>query len=300
MKTSNFMIWLGLFLPLLCIVNCTPRVKHTYCEDFTNKDSLIQRIVTYYDEDAYSGLFCCHTDSNMDLYSFLLGDSCGKAGYYIPLYDSEGNSWYGLCDTITLFYETKGVVMGCYMGFNSNRQRQISFPDSIYDVLVGAFHRYGVSAWDKDKYRSEYDNIDSLLNVVQTEEDIESYKKLRLLVSADTLLPVAFEIASKTHNPIACYDVYYNAIRGYRASDDKFQLAYQYLCEATDSMYYPAVFLKAGLCLTGAYFSPDPILGKKLLERCHGNTSIPFWQQYYKPVVYQHLLSKKKTASRVL
>lgn len=43
-------------------------------------------------------------------------------------------------------------------------------------------------------------------------------------------------------------------------------------------------------CLTGAYFPQDTILGKKILEQCHGKTNIPFWQQYTRPAIYHHLL----------
>lgn len=139
----------------------------------------------------------------------------------------------------------------------------------------------------------EYNNIDSLYNEVIEQVDIESYNKLRLLSSQDSLLPISVEIANKTHYPIACYDVYFNMIQGECLPDEEFRFAYRYLCAATDSMYYPAVFLKAGLCLTGAYFPQDTILGKELLEQCHCTTSIPFWQQYSKPVVYKHLLEKQ-------
>ena len=290
MKTSNFAIILTTLLLFLCFVSCSIREKHTYCENFTNKDSLIQRIVTEYDEEAYSGLYCCYEDSNIDLYGFLIADSIGHAGGYIPLYDSEGKSCYGIDDTVTLFYETKGFAMGIYVAFDEGGHHRIIFPDSIYEILDKAFHRYGVSAWDKEKYKSEYDNLDSLISITLDDLDAESYKKLRLLISADSLLPIAIEIAGKTHNPIACYDIYYSSVHGLRLPQEEFKFAYKYLSEAADSMYYPAVYLKACLCLTGAYFFPDTILGKKLLDQCHGHTSIPFWQQYYKPVVYGHLL----------
>ena len=294
MKTSKLVICLGAFLLITCFVSCTHREKHTYCENFTNKDSLIQRILTEYDVEAFEGLWCCHVDTNMDLYGFLVSDSSGMAGLYMPTYYSYGSGRYGLNDTIALFYETKGFVMGCYTYFKGDHPQQINFPDSIYNVLDKEFNRYGVSVWDIDKYRSEYNNLDSLLGVVLRTEDVASYDKLRLLVSADSLLPVAIEMADKTHYPIACYDVYYSSVQGLRLPQDEFNFAYKYLNEAADSMYYPAVYLKACLCLTGAYFPPDTILGKKLLEQCHGSTSIPFWQQYYKPVVYGHLLNTKE------
>lgn len=225
---------------------------------------------------------------------FLIADSIGRANCYFPLIDSDGNSYYGLSDTVVLFYETKGFTMGVYVYYLDDINHKIAFPDSIYDILYKAFHRYGVSILDKGKYQAEYNNLDSLLGVVLKTEDVVSYDKLRLLVPADSLLPVAIEIADKTHYPIACYDVYYNSVRGVRLSQEEFEFAYKYLSEAADSMYYPAVYLKACLFLTGAYTPPDTILGKKLLEQCHGSTSIPFWQQYYKPVVYGHLLPTKQ------
>ena len=184
--------------------------------------------------------------------------------------------------------------MGVYVYYLDDINHKIAFPDSIYDILYKAFHRYGVSVWDKDKYQAEYNNLDSLLGVVLRTEDVASYDKLRLLVSADSLLPVAIEMADRVHYPMACYDVYCSSVQGLRLPQQEFEFAYKYLSEAADSMYYPAVYLKACLCLTGAYFPPDTILGKKLLEQCHGSTSIPFWQQYYKPVVYGHLLPVKQ------
>ena len=294
MKTSKLVIWLSVSLLIICFVSCTHREKHTFCENFTNKDSLIQCIVSEYNEEAYRGLCCCYTDSNIDLYGFLIADSIGCANYYFPLVDAEGNSYYGLTDTVVLFYETKGFTMGVYVYYLCDINHKIAFPDSIYDILYKAFHRYGVSVWDKDKYQSEYSNLDSLLCVVLSKEDVVSYNKLRLLVSVDSLLPVAIEIADRTHYPIACYDVYYSSVRGLRLPQENFDFAYKYLSEAADSMYYPAVYLKSCLCLTGAYFPPDTILGKKLLAQCHGRTSIPFWQQYYKPVAYKHLLPYKQ------
>ncbi len=288
MKTSKFAKILTTLLLFLCLLSCTTREKHTYCDNFTNKDSLIQRILTEYDVEAFHALWCCYVDTNMDLYGFLVADSSGSAGYYIPTNYSYGSGLYGLNDTIALFYETKGFVMGCYIYFDS--QRQIEFPDSIYSILFEAFNRYGVSVWDKDKYSAEYDNLDSLISITLDNLDVDSYNKLRLLISADSLLPVAIEMADKTHYPIACYDVYYCSVCGVRLPQEEFDFAYKYLSEAADSMYYPAVYLKACLYLTGTYFSPDTILGKDLLKQCNGSASIPFWQQYYKPVVYGHLL----------
>lgn len=285
-------IWFILLLAV-CLASCTKRVTYTFCDNYANKDSLIQCIVTNYDIEAYDALWCCHEDSDMDLYGFLIADSNGIAGYYTPSYYLDGSSCYGLSDTVMLFYDIKGVVMGCYASFGGNlMNRYIDIPDSIYNTLFKAFVRFGVSVWDKDKYRKEYDNIDSLFNVVLINTDIESYDKLRLLTSRDSLSPISIDIANKTHYPVACYDVYYNTIRGYRLDDKEFQFAYKYLCEAADSIYYPALFIKAGLCLTGAYFPQDTVLGKKLFEQCHATTTIPFWQQYLKPVVYQHLLKK--------
>lgn len=294
MKPSKLVIWLGTFLLITCFVSCTHRESHTYCENFTNKDSLIERILTEYDVETFEGLCICHEDTNMDLYGFLVSDSSGMAGWYMPTRYSYGSGRYGLNDTIALFYETKGFVMGFYTYFNGHHPQQINIPDSIYNVLDKEFNHYGVFIRDKNKYRSEYHNLDSLIGVVLSNEDVASYDKLRLLVSADSLLPVAIEIADKTHYPIACYDVYYSSVQGLRLPQGEFDFAYKYLSEAADSMYYPAVYLKACLCLTGAYFPPDTILGKKLLEQCHGSTSIPFWQQYYKPVVYGHLLPAKQ------
>lgn len=292
---KSLIICLGAFLLITCFVSCTHREKHTYCENFTNKDSLIQRILTEYDVEAFDGLCCCHEDTNMDLYGFLIADSIGRANCYFPLIDSDGNSYYGLSDTVVLFYETKGFTMGVYVYYLDDINHKIAFPDSIYDILYKAFHRYGVSVWDKDKYQAEYNNLDSMINITMNNLNTMSYDKLRLLVSADSLFPVAIEMADKTHYPIACYDVYYSSVQGLRLPQDEFDFAYKYLSEAADSMYYPAVYLKACLCLTGAYFPPDTILGKKLLEeQCHGSTSIPFWQQYYKPVVYGHLLNTKE------
>lgn len=292
METSKLDIRLVIFLLTTCFASCITREEHTYCENFTNKDSLIQRIITEYDEEAYSGLCICHEDTNMDLYGFLLADSIGRANCYFPSIDSDGNSYYGLSDTVVLYYETKGFAMGVHVYYLDDINHKIAFPDSIYDILYKAFHRHRVSVWDKEKYRAEYNNLDSLLGVVLSKEDVASYDKLRLLVPADTLLPIAIEMADKTHYPIACYDVYDSSVLGLRLPQDEFEFAYKYLSEAADSMYYPAVYLKACLCLTGAYFPQDTILGKKLLAQCQAHTEIPFWQQYTKPVVYKHLLLK--------
>ena len=131
MKTSKLVICLGAFLLITCFVSCTHREKQTYCENFTNKDSLIQRILIEYDEEAYSGLCCCHEDTNMDLYGFLIADSIGRANCYFPLIDSDGNSYYGLSDTVVLFYETKGFTMGVYVYYLDDINHKIAFPEKI-------------------------------------------------------------------------------------------------------------------------------------------------------------------------
>ena len=183
---------------------------------------------------------------------------------------------------------TSGAERGNANQTNNQGSLQTSEPDFI---CIGKIHRSHGIRGDvvldpmtdfPECHRAEYNNLDSLLGVVLRTEDVASYDKLRLLVSADSLFPVAIEMADKTHYPIACYDVYYSSVQGLRLPQDEFDFAYKYLNEAADSMYYPAVYLKACLCLTGVYFSPDTILGKKLLEQCHGSTSIPFWQQYYR------------------
>lgn len=292
---------------LLLIQSCGHRVTYTYCDQFTDKDSLIQCILTNYDSEALFGLSCCYEDSNAVFYGYLISDSTDDLGWYSGIGCDN--------DTVALFYSTKGLAMGCYSNSNHIIQQTIIFPDSVSDMLDETYHLswLGVSVWDKSKFAKEYNNLDSLYNETLTTLDIESYNKLRRLISTtnkpitiltdgteviekmftDTLLPISIEIANKTHYPVACYDVYSIMINGTRVPAEEFQFAYNYLCEAADSMYYPAVFLKACLCLTGAYFPQDTILGKKLLEQCQGITSIPFWQQYSKPVVYQHLLQQQ-------
>ena len=299
----------------MCSVGCTRKITgYTYCDAYTNKDSLIECVLTSYDAEACDALDLCHNDTNSVLYSILVADSSRNVAYYDIMRDAEfiersGHNC-GLSDTAKLFYQIKYIAMGGFQGFDCCLTPKINFPDTIYNILLEAFHRYGVAVRDKDVYRSEYNNLDSLISVILANTDTKSYDKLRLLISVDSLLPIAIEIAEKTHYSIACYDIYYDivrkcrvedddgVIRRRRMSDDEFQFAYQYLCEAADSVYYPAVFLKASLCLTGTYFPPDTILGKKLLEQCHGSTSIPFWQQYFKPVVYGHLLKNRRDTTK--
>lgn len=306
MKTNNYYLIIPICIMLLLIQSCVHRVIYTYCDQFQNKDSLIQCILTNYDSEALCGLACCYEDSNAVFYGYLISDSTDNLGWYSGVGCDN--------DTVALFYNTKGLAMGCYSNSNHIVQQTIIFPDSVSDMLDETYDLswLGVSVWDKSKFAKEYNNLDSLYNETLTTLDIESYNKLRRLVSTpnrhiiiltdgteviekmftDTLLPISIKIANKTHYPVACYDVYSIMIAGTRVPDEEFQFAYNYLCVAADSMYYPAVFLKACLCLTGAYFPQDTILGKKLLEQCHGTTSVPFWQQYYKPVVYQHLLQQ--------
>lgn len=293
-------IWYVLVCFALCIVSCTKIVDSNGCYAYTNKDSLIECVLTYYDTEACDALDLCHNDTNSVLYSILVADSSDAVGFYDVMSSAEGiermGHSCGLSDTAKLFYYVKSIIMGVFPCFDSCRNNAINFPDSIYNVLYEAYHHYYGSYKYKEKFVKEYNNLDSLYNVVLSNSDVESYKKLRyLLYNNDSILPVSIEIANKTHYPLACYDVYYDIIsRRRRVPNDEFQFAYQYLCEAVDSMYYPAVFLKASLCLTGAYFPPDTTLGKRLLEQCHGCTSIPFWQQYYKPEVYRHLLKTKR------
>lgn len=271
---------------LLSCVNCSKRVDSYYgvvC-DGNNKDSIIQCILTNYDEQALNALAICYDDSNYILYQYLIADSAGGgAMYFISPSDRE---WYGLSDTTTLFYEVKGIVTGGYDHFDDDGAmlHRINFPDSIYTFLCDEYNR-------RDYSIEEYSNIDSLYNATFINADTCLYGKLRRFLFKESILPISIEIANKTHSPIACYDVYWNSVRQeVRLSSEEFQFAYRYLCEAADSMYYPAIFLKAGLCLTGAYFPQDTILGKKILEQCHGKTNIPFWQQYTRPAIYHHLL----------
>lgn len=293
---TQIIVRLALFYAL-CAVSCTKRIKFTYCGAYANKDSLINCILSTYDADACEALELCHDDTNSVLYMILVADSSEYVGFYDMIPSAEGieSSGYncGLSDTAKLFYHIKSIVMGGYPCFDSDRNNSLSFPDSIYDILYESYHNYYSSYRYRDKYTIESKNLDSLYNIVLFNADIESYEKLRCLLSNnDSILPVSIEIADKTHYPPACCDVYYHMIGRYRVNNDEFQFAFHYLCEAADSLYYPAIFLKAGLCLTGAYFPPDTVLGKKLLEQCMGSTSIPFWQQYYKPVVYKHLLNQ--------
>ena len=293
MKTNKLIMSSRLWFILLwavCLASCTKRVIYTYCDEYTNKDSLIQCIVSNYDADALSALLYCHEDSNANFYRILVADSSENAYFYHTLPPSKNGYYRDLSDTASLFYNVKCIAMGGYPCFGS-RWIPISFPDTIYNILYNAYIRR-VSVKNKEKYAKEYNNLDSLYCVVLSSVDTESYEKFRLLSLGDSLLSVAIKVADSIHYPIACYDVYYCTINRHRVTDKEFRFAYKYLCEAVDSMYYPALFIKAGLCLTGAYFPQDTVLGKKLFEQCHATTTIPFWQQYSKPPVYQHLLKK--------
>ena len=297
MNNRDILVYvIELLLSIVCIVGCTKRDSHCYCDTYTNKDSLIECILNFYDAEACDALDFCHNDTNSALYSILVADSSNDVGFYdiIPLADGierMGNSC-GLSDTAKLFYHVKSITMGVYSCFDSARNNSIHFPDSIYNVLYRAYHSNYGSFIYKENLAKESSNLDSLRNLVLNNDNIDSYIKLRYLLSNDSILPLSVEIANKTHYPFACYDVYYDIIDRHRVTNDEFLFAYRYLCEAADSMYYPAVFLKANLCLTGAYFPPDTIMGKELLKQCYGSSSIPFWQQYYKSAVYEHLLKK--------
>jgi hypothetical protein len=174
----------------------------------------------------------------------------------------------------------------------------INMPDSLSELMRQAY-LYHPTVHDISELAKDANNIDSLYRLVLMNSDIESYNKLRRLCERDTMFMASLETANRTHYPVACYDVYRYLIRNYRVSDETFQFAYKYLCMAADSMYYPAVLLKASLCLTGAYFPQDTILGKELLEQCQINTPIPFWQQYSKPPIYKHLLSRYTDNTRI-
>lgn len=130
---------------MVCVFGCSKRITYTYCDSFTNKDSLIQCVLTNYDVDAYIGLLCCHTDSDMALYGYLVADSTGNAGLY-GVYN--GYNGYSVSDTAALFYEMKGLVMGSYILFGRNRN--LDFPDSIYNRLSAEYRWYGVSVSNKN------------------------------------------------------------------------------------------------------------------------------------------------------
>ncbi len=296
-KKYHFFYPYTVFFFLLIVTNCTKRVRSTYCDQFTSEDSLIQCIVTCYDEEALIGLDCCFGNKDVDLYRFFVADSTGRLYHYQPTYTNDGNSVFGLSDTITLFYEMKFIAM-TLGGGRPCIEGKINFPDSIRNIIYNelSFDCSRIPTFKAQReYAKELNNIDSLYNEILSLKNLKSYNILRSIVRYDSLQPMSIEIVNKFHYPVACYDVYKNSVssRISRLSDEDFKFAYSYLCEAADSMYYPAVFIKAGLCLTGAYFPQDTVLGKKLLEQCHATITIPFWQQYSKPPVYQHLLEKK-------
>lgn len=296
MKTNNKYTYVKVYILLLALhlSSCAQRILWCPCDDYKNQDSLIERILTVYDIDAcYAYDMCYSEDCNSAFYGILVADSSGYAGPYAHCFHYADSCMYEISDTAVLYYVIKATVMGEYHYFDW-RKDLISYPDSIYKILKEPFydHCFYAPFITVDDFQDQYNKIDSLYEIVSKTADFDSYLQLRSLEHYTNLIPTSIEMANKTHNPIACFDVYYNSVNGQPLQDEEFEIVYKYLCEAADSLYYPAMFIKAGLCLTGAYFPPDTILGKKLLEQCHIATSIPFWQQYYKPVVYQHLLQQ--------
>ena len=201
-------------------------------------------------------------------------------------------------DTVALFYAMKGGAKGsfsyiCSMLVSYKRSNVIEVSDSLCDILWENYlHNASNSPLAMERYRRDKENLDYIKHITMRDADIKSYDTLRFIIPYDDLLPLAIRIANKTHYPAACCDVYLCTVSMQRLTQREFDFAYSYLCEAADSLFYPAVMLKACLYLTGAYFPPDTILGKELLEQCHVHSTIPFWQQYYKPLVYRHLLPK--------
>lgn len=283
---------------LLLLVTCTPWETHTYCDCVSsNKDSLIQRVIVHYDVDAYRDLWLCHSDSNIDLYGILVADSSGTSGSYLVGLPIQSEVTH-INDTVALFYAMKGGAKGsfsdiCSMFVSYKRSNVIEVSDSLCDILwENYFHNASYSPLAMERYRRDKEDLDYIKHITMRDADIKSYDTLRFIIPYDDLLPLAIRIANKTHYPAACCDVYLCTVSMQRLTQREFDFAYSYLCEAADSLFYPAVMLKACLYLTGAYFPPDTILGKELLEQCQVHSTIPFWQQYYKPLVYRHLLPK--------
>ena len=283
---------------LLLLVTCTPWETHTYCDCVSsNKDSLIQRVIVHYDVDAYRDLWDCHSDSNIDLYGILVADSSGTSGSYLVGLPIQSKVTH-INDTVALFYALKGGAKGSYSYICSmlvpyKDSNVIHMPDSLCDILWENYlHNASNSPLAMERYRRDKEDLDYIKHITMRDADIKSYDTLRFIIPYDDLLPLAIRIANKTHYPAACCDVYLCTVSMQRITQREFDFAYSYLCEAADSLFYPAVMLKACLYLTGAYFPPDTILGKELLEQCQVHSTIPFWQQYYKPLVYRHLLPK--------
>ena len=187
----------------------------------------------------------------------------------------------------------RGLIYICGILEQYKDSNVIEVSDSLCDILWKNYlHNASNSPLAMERYRRDKEDLDYIKHITMRDADIKSYDTLRFIIPYDDLLPLAIRIANKTHYPAACCDVYLCTVSMQRLTQREFDFAYSYLCEAADSLFYPAVMLKACLYLTGAYFPPDTILGKELLEQCQVHSTIPFWQQYYKPLVYRHLLPK--------
>lgn len=99
----------------ICSVSCTRKITgYTYCDAYTNKDSLIECVLTSYDAEACDALDLCHNDTNSVLYSILVADSSDAVGFYdvMPVAEGIEKSGYscGLSDTAKLFYHVKTLL----------------------------------------------------------------------------------------------------------------------------------------------------------------------------------------------
>ena len=299
-KKFKFNHFLYILLIATLITSCNKAEYHCLCVESLcvhgneNKDSIMQCVFCNRDIEALKYMFICYENyEDWDMCSVFIADSTGHINYY----SLDDDAFFEHNDTVEQFFLMKGFAMGAHHCYPA-KDIFINMPDSLSELMRQAY-LYHPTVHDISELAKDANNIDSLYRLVLMNSDIESYNKLRRLCERDTMFMASLETANRTHYPVACYDVYRYLIRNYRVSDETFQFAYKYLCMAADSMYYPAVLLKASLCLTGAYFPQDTILGKELLEQCQINTPIPFWQQYSKPPIYKHLLSRYTDNTRI-
>lgn len=282
-KMQIFFVVLSMFL-----CDCSHRIVYSFCDQYTNTDSLREELIVHFDVHSYNVMLCCCPDSNMSIYAVLLTDS---APNFILSSDFYGAS--DVNDTIKMYYLSREFAKNDYWACSDLLNLMLFDDDSIYSLLraesypamltIAANERTGTSAL-----------ADSLALQIWETSDGHVYNQLRTLLGANQLLPIAMSMAENTRNPIACYDAYMCYISGYAdTSDIDQQQVLGLLVSSAEQHYAPASFLLANMCLSGETMPRDTIRGKHLLRKLGVTPRVPFWRYAPIPPVYEHLLYER-------
>ena len=292
------------------IDNCLQNKSYKQCDRYSKYDSLRYELFVNYNYDVLSDLKKIDTKYYHDSFEFkyytLLCDST-------ELYKHPNIFWFYeniACnsfdnDTITSYYLSKGY--GKYDFFSEPFiYSYVKFRnDSIKRLLQTELSRDYVSPLNVIRGNVKISEVVFLVNYVYNTCNDTAYYRLRELLNANNLFPIAVYVANNSNNPIACVDALkcYMFIHQLDACNCNSNIIDYYnftlnemvelIIKASDLHYAPASFILANMYFSGDLVPQDTIKGKKLLDEYGIVPIVPFWRYKPNPPIYQQLLEER-------